>query len=119
MLGCKDERKAGKPEEWFNLIHPDDIEQVKIQIATHINGQTPHLESEYRILHMDKKDRWILNRGLAVRDKSGKAYRMAGSQTDITGRKAIEQQLLHDAFHGHPYRTSEPGLVHGPPGTRN
>ena len=99
MLGYKDERIAGKPEEWFNLIHPDDIEQVKIQIATHINGHTPHLESEYRILHRDKTYRWILNRGLAVRDKSGKAYRMAGSQTDITGRKAIEQQLLHDAFH--------------------
>jgi len=41
MLGYKDEHIAGKPEEWFNLIHPDDIEQVKVQIATHINGHTP------------------------------------------------------------------------------
>ena len=99
MLGCKEDHMEGKPEDWFNLIHPDDIEQVKIQIAAHINGHTPHLESEYRILHKDKTYRWVLNRGLAVKDKSGKAYRMAGSQTDITGRKAIEQQLLHDAFH--------------------
>ncbi|MFZ2196232.1 MAG: diguanylate cyclase, partial [Thermodesulfovibrionales bacterium] len=99
MLGYREEHLEGKPENWFNLVHPDDIEQVKIQIAAHINGHTPHLESEYRILHRDKTYRWILNRGLAVRDKSGKAYRMAGSQTDITGRKAIEQQLLHDAFH--------------------
>ena len=41
--------------------------------------------------------RWVLSRGIAVRD--GEAYRMAGSQSDITARKAAEEQLLHDAFH--------------------
>ena len=37
--------------------------------------------------------------GLAVRDSLGKAYRMAGSQTDVTDRKTTEEQLLYDAFH--------------------
>jgi diguanylate cyclase (GGDEF)-like protein/PAS domain S-box-containing protein len=99
MLGYKDGHVKGTPEGWFELIHPEDIGQFKVQVAAHINGHTPHLESEYRILHRDKSYRWVLSRGLAVRDKAGRAYRMAGSQTDITDRKAIEQQLLHDAFH--------------------
>ena len=43
--------------------------------------------------------RWMLCRGLAVRDSLGKAYRMAGSQTDVTDRKTTEEQLLYDAFH--------------------
>ncbi len=33
----------------------------------------------------------MLIRGLAVRDRDGKAYRIAGSQTDTTGRKAYDE----------------------------
>jgi diguanylate cyclase (GGDEF)-like protein len=58
-----------------------------------------HFEIEYRIKHKDGTYRWMLCRGLAVKDDKGKAYRMAGSQTDITARKTAEEQLLHDAFH--------------------
>jgi diguanylate cyclase (GGDEF)-like protein len=64
-----------------------------------MEGHTPQLECEYRIIHKDTTYQWVLNRGLSVRDISGKIYRMAGSQTDITDRKKAEQQLLHDAFH--------------------
>jgi len=38
-------------------------------------------------------------RGLAVRDHNGKAYRMAGSVTNINKQKETEKKLLHDAFH--------------------
>jgi diguanylate cyclase (GGDEF)-like protein len=41
----------------------------------------------------------MLVRGAAVRDAQGKAYRLAGSQTDITERKRAEEKLLHDALH--------------------
>ena len=98
MLG-NDEQVCNSPEAWFNLVHPDEIERFKVEISTHIEGLTPHFESEYRILHQDGTYRWMLSRGLAVRDSQGKAYRIAGCQTDVTGRKLAESQLLHDAFH--------------------
>ena len=85
--------------EFFKCIHPQEIDGVKAAIAAHLEGLTSHFESEYRALHKDGNYRWILCRGLAVRDANGKPYRLAGSQTDITQRKQAEAQLLHQAFH--------------------
>ncbi len=98
MLG-NEEQFGNSPEAWFNLVHPEEIERFKIEISTHIEGLDPHFESEYRILHQDRTYHWMLIRGLAVRDPQGKAYRIAGCQTDITERKLAEEQLFYDAFH--------------------
>ncbi|HSP06734.1 MAG TPA: PAS domain S-box protein, partial [Acidobacteriota bacterium] len=99
MLGWEEKDVAANPEEWFRRVHPDDLERVKTGIATHLEGITPHFENEHRMQHRDGSYRWMLTRGLTVGDGSGKPYRMAGSQTDITERKLAEEQLLHDAFH--------------------
>jgi signal transduction histidine kinase len=42
----------------------------------------------------DGQIRWIFARGLALRDRAGRAYRMAGSVSDVTERKETEQQLV-------------------------
>lgn len=93
MLGCGPKEIGNGPDEWFNRIHPDDQERVKKNIFNHLNGVTKHFKDEYRILHKDKTYRWMLSRGLAVLDSDGKAYRMCGSQTDISERKRTEEQL--------------------------
>ncbi|MDX2096324.1 MAG: EAL domain-containing protein [Leptolyngbyaceae cyanobacterium bins.59] len=99
MLGCEEWEVSNSPEEWFKRIHPDDLELVKAKIDLHLKGATLHFETEHRMLHKDGQYLWVLCRGLAVRNGTGKATRMAGSQTDITERKNAEEQLLHDAFH--------------------
>src|SRR5436309_3534001 len=90
MLGCQEGEVGGTPEEWFDRIHDADRERVKQEIADHQKGLTPHFESEHRMLHKDGSFRWMLSRGLAVRDASGKTLRMAGSQTDITEGKVSD-----------------------------
>ena len=99
MLGYRDHEVQSSPNEWIDRIHPDDRDGVVYALTNHINNKTPHFESEHRILHRDGAYRWMLVRGMAVRDADGIAYRMAGSQTDITARKNAEEQLVHDAFH--------------------
>lgn len=99
MLGLEDSEVGNGPEEWLNRVHPEDIERVKAQIAAHLEGLSPHFESEHRMLHRDGTYRWVLSRGIAIRDADGKASRMAGSETDIGRHKLAEKELLHDVFH--------------------
>ncbi|MBV9866702.1 MAG: EAL domain-containing protein [Abitibacteriaceae bacterium] len=99
MLGYNDDEIGNSPEEWFKRIHPEDARRVRAELKQHLDGESPHFESEYRIFHKDGNIRWMLCRGLQVPGKAGQAARMAGSQTDITGRKEAEAKLVHNAFY--------------------
>ncbi|MFL6263835.1 MAG: putative bifunctional diguanylate cyclase/phosphodiesterase [Thermoanaerobaculia bacterium] len=99
MLGFADGEIGDAPSEWLGRIHPEDLPVVRQAISAHLLGQSADFESEHRMLHRDDGYRWVLTRGLAVRKGTGEAYRMAGSLSDITSRKAAEERLLHDAFH--------------------
>ncbi|MCI0462825.1 MAG: PAS domain-containing protein [Gemmataceae bacterium] len=92
MLGYEDHEIAHRLEEWEQRLHPDERERVLAANFAHAEGTTPHYEYEYRLRHKDGSYRWILARGVALRDASGKAYRMAGSHVDITERKRAEEE---------------------------
>jgi diguanylate cyclase (GGDEF)-like protein/PAS domain S-box-containing protein len=99
MLGYADDEIGNTPEEWLSRVHPDDLPEIEARIAAHISGRNSHLENEFRMLHQDGTYHWVLTRGMAVRNASGQAYRMAGSQTDIMSRKIATEQLVYNAFH--------------------
>lgn len=99
MLGKDDNEIGNSLAEWFNRVHPEDMDQFKGELSAHLAGLTSHFENEHRLLHQDGEYRWMLCRGLAVRDEDGKPLRIAGSQTDITLNKVNEAKLIHQAFH--------------------
>jgi PAS domain S-box-containing protein len=99
MLSYADAEIGATADAWMRLVHPDDIQRVSAELAVHRDGLTEHFESEYRVRCADGSYLWVLCRGLAVRDAAGRALRIAGSQTDISRRKSVEAQLLHDAVH--------------------
>ncbi|MDO3379044.1 putative bifunctional diguanylate cyclase/phosphodiesterase [Geoalkalibacter halelectricus] len=99
MLGYQPEEIGEDPQEWFDLVHPEDRQGLEAKIGFHLENILPHIENEQRLRHRDGGWRWMLTRGVAVRDEQGRPYRLAGSQTDITERKRTEEQLVHDAFH--------------------
>ena len=101
MLGYNEDEIGTSRDEWLGRVHEKDRAMVEARLAAHIEGKNPHFECEYRIHHKNNSLLWVLARGLAVRDSDGKAYRLAGSQADITARKKIEAQMVHDAFHDH------------------
>jgi diguanylate cyclase (GGDEF)-like protein/PAS domain S-box-containing protein len=90
MLGYREDEIGDNLEEWLGRIHASDRERVTDELTAHQKGLTPHFESEYRALNKEGTFRWMLSRGLAVRDALGNATRMAGSQTDITEGKVTD-----------------------------
>jgi diguanylate cyclase (GGDEF)-like protein/PAS domain S-box-containing protein len=99
MLGYEDHEIGDHPDDWFRTVHPDDREALRSAFEAHFENDDGHFEHEHRVCTREGEDRWVLTRGVVVRDRSGKVTRMAGSQTDITTRKRAEQQLVYDAFH--------------------
>ncbi len=88
-----------EPNEWFSRIHPEDIKDTQLSLHQHLEGLTDHFECEHRLRKRDGSYIWGLTRGMAVRNQNEKAYRLAGSLTDISAQKETEEKLFFDAFH--------------------
>jgi serine/threonine-protein kinase len=98
MLGYEDHELSHDLAEWVNRLHPEDRAGALAALQAYIDGRAPAYEIEYRLEHKDGSYRWILDRGVALRN-AGKVYRMAGSHTDITERKQMEQTLRQSEAH--------------------
>ena len=90
MLGYKEDEIGNGPDEWFKRVHPEELDRVKAEISAHLDGKTSHYENEHRILHKDGGYRWVLSRGIAVKEATGRPTRMAGSLTDMTKGKVTD-----------------------------
>jgi diguanylate cyclase (GGDEF)-like protein/PAS domain S-box-containing protein len=99
MLGLPAETPLARVHDWFSYVHGEDLVELRTILDRHLAGEAPHFEHEFRMRHRDGADRWILCRGVAVRNDAGSPVRMAGSHTDITERRRIQDDLAHAALH--------------------
>jgi PAS domain S-box-containing protein len=86
------------PRAWVEAIHPDDRERVDRLFSLWVSGgDVSYHDIEFRIVHPDGHVRWILERGMLTLNESGRPSRASGISTDITDRKAAEEEL-REAF---------------------
>jgi diguanylate cyclase (GGDEF)-like protein/PAS domain S-box-containing protein len=99
MMGLSPTDSVCTLEEWVNLADDEDRARLQEAIEAHLTGERSHFEIEYRMRHVDGNVRWVHCRGIAVRDESGRAIRLAGSQTDISEPRRIRDSLAQAAQH--------------------
>jgi PAS domain S-box-containing protein len=92
ILGYTDDEIPNDLEIWVEYIHPEDSKAVMEAALDCLDGKTSEYIFEHRMLHKDGSIRWILVRGKAIRDKSGDAVRLIGTDADITDRKQAEEE---------------------------
>ena len=93
MLGYQTDEIENHFIAWRRLVHPEDLADSLVKIEAMLAGRSTTFELEHRLLHKDGSYRWILSRGVLVRDEQGEPDRMVGSHSDITDRKQALQSL--------------------------
>ncbi|MDH5359140.1 MAG: response regulator [Gammaproteobacteria bacterium] len=93
IRGYEENELPNEFSTWSNGLHPDDLAAAMDRIKQHTKGLTQQYQSTHRSLHKDGSYKWLLERGVIVRDDAGKPLRMVGTTTDITERINIEHEL--------------------------
>ena len=86
----KDLAAQATPQDWFKAIHPEDYATVSAKIKEHLEGQTPYLEVQHRVIRPDGTHRWVLVRAIAVDDSHGRAQRLVGIISDISNSSSYD-----------------------------
>lgn len=80
------------PQEWIDVIRPEDRGPVEAGLNRHGLGQW---DEEFQIVRPDGEIRWVRTRGFPVLDEHSAVFRIAGIAEDVTQRRALEAELRH------------------------
>ncbi len=93
LLGLDNIEIFNALEAWMSVVHPNDVTKLRNASRNYLQKKTSQFEEEYRIVDKDGNINWMIVRGTAVYDKQGRAYRMIGTNTNITERKNFDEYL--------------------------
>jgi PAS domain S-box-containing protein len=77
---------------WADAVHPEDRAPLVEAWRAAISSGKP-VEAEARMRSADGPYRWVLVRGVPLRDRSGKIVKWYGKSMDIDDRKRAEETL--------------------------
>ena len=92
-MGYRDDEFGNDGDSFYTHMHPDDVEGVKNAVALHFSSDIIPYRVQYRMRHKNGEYHWYQAVGKALKDKTGRAYRMAGSHTNITEQMHTHERL--------------------------
>lgn len=95
FFGVGTSKVMDKKDFWKDNFHEEDISKIKASMEKALEDpDCNRWEEEYRILNNNNEIIFVIDRGLILRNKNGKAIRMVGAMTNITEQKKQEEKLI-------------------------
>jgi len=89
-----DKYKNLSNEQFYDLIHPDDLARVKAELNSALGGLVKY-QAEFRIFrYNDNKLRWVKDKGNIEFDRNGNPIRGYGAIIDVTEQKLVAEESL-------------------------
>ncbi|WP_147125884.1 PAS domain-containing hybrid sensor histidine kinase/response regulator [Shimia ponticola] len=92
IFGVSSSEFNGTIEEFHRLVHPDDLERVKL-VEDFTDSQTNYFKSEYRIVRPDGDLRHMQQTAIVLRDKEDKPIGFSGVVQDVSEQVQTETRL--------------------------
>jgi PAS domain S-box-containing protein len=93
QFGYPPREKEPDVSGWKELIHPEDRDRVWNEFQAALARYSDSYEIEYRIRKADQSYAVVLDRAYIVYDETGEPTRAIGAVTDLSERRALEEQL--------------------------
>ncbi len=93
-LGYTPEDFTSRNIVYTDIIHPEDLEKVKVEVSKNAEEGRDYFSKEYRVLMKSGKVRYMDERTLIRRNEKGEVTCYQGILLDITKRKQAEELIL-------------------------
>lgn len=95
LTGYSADSYVGNQERtWASSIHPDDREVVEQGVQQGL-AESGQFEAEYRVLHADGGQRWVLERGTRCRMDQDRPDMLVGVILDVTELHQAREEAEH------------------------
>lgn len=96
LFGHKINNYTNNKDFWISQIHPDDYPEIEKEMQAFQNGPDEFWESTFRFKKANGEYAYVLDKGIIIRNKDGKALRMIGATQDITAQKVAQNELENE-----------------------
>ena len=93
LHGFPPEEFGGTDAHYFQLVHPDDREEVARLVLGAREGTIDRFFTEHRVMWPNGSVHWLAGRGEAIRDAAGVVRHVAGTLVDVTERMELLAHL--------------------------
>ena len=93
VLGYTPGEMTAQDFTYDSLIHPDDLDRVRREVAGHVRAGVDHFEQSYRLMTKGGRYVWVFDFTKFDRDESGKVVSICGYMFDQSHMKEMERVL--------------------------
>jgi PAS domain S-box-containing protein len=90
--GVSEQQQPRTLDDALALIHDDDRPSIVAGLRALVT-KGREVSGEFRVVRPDRSVRWVLSRGVALRDGEGRIRKVVGGALDITERRELEERL--------------------------